>query len=52
MNEYINIQEASELLKCSEYTVRKLCRENKLKAVKKLKRWYILKKSIEEYLLN
>jgi len=48
--EYINVNEAAIILNCSAYTVRKLCRENKLKSFKKLKQWYVYKESIKTYI--
>jgi len=49
-NVYISTEETAKLLNCSLYTIRKLCREKKIVAVKKLKRWYIVKDSIKEFI--
>lgn len=49
-SDFYDVPEAAKLLNISEFTVRKLCRTNKLKAFKKLKKWYIFKSDIVEFI--
>lgn len=48
--DFYDVDEAAKLLNVSAFTIRKLCRTGKLKAFKKLKKWYIFKTDIVEFL--
>jgi hypothetical protein len=49
-NNIYTVKSASELLKSNPQSIRRLINEGKLKAAKKLNKWYILHSDILEYL--
>jgi hypothetical protein len=50
MNNIYTVKSASEMLKSNPQSIRRLINEGKLKASKKLNKWYILHSDILEYL--
>lgn len=46
------VDELSKLIRVSEVTIRRYCRDKTLKAVKKGKQWYINGSSVLKYILN
>jgi predicted site-specific integrase-resolvase len=49
-NNIYTVKSAAELLKSNPQSIRRLINEGKLKASKKLNKWYILHSDILEYL--
>ncbi len=50
LSDFLTIPEVSQKLALSEYTVRRLLREGKIKGYKKNNRWYVNQHDIVSYL--
>ena len=47
---FYTVEQAAELLNSNEQTIRKLIRNNELKATKRLNKWFVFHTDIVEYL--